>query len=169
MSRLSITPAPSNRSSKFKGKQRERTPHGDGDQDNFLDSHAYDDYGYHRSVSTKFSTCTLSEDKKTQLLITLSSLESRLEFVCNKANSCSANCVKCKRQTQETIEIMADSGTSDCFTHTKSDLSEFEQINDKRLVVKTASAKNSLKIKGRGALVIMHKVTHKGKSHTVQS
>ena len=112
-------------------------------------------------------TCTLSDDETTQLLISLSSLESRLEFVCNKTNLCSANCVKCKRQTQETIEIMADSGASNCFTHTKSDLSEFEQINDKRLVVKTASAKNSLKIKGRGALVITYKVTHKGKSCTI--
>ena len=90
-----------------------------------------------------FNTCTLSDDETTQLLISLSSLESRLEFVSNKTSSCSANCVKCKRQTQGTIEIMADSGASDCFTHTKSDLSEFEQINDKRLVVKTASAKNS--------------------------
>ena len=169
MSRLSITPAPSNRSSKSKGKQRERTPHGGGDWDNFPDSHAYDDYGYHRSVSTNLPTCTLSDDEKTQLLISLSSLESKIEFVCNKMSSCSANCVKCKTQTQETIEIMADSGASDCFTHTKSDLSEFEQINDNALVVRTASTKNSLKIKGRGVLIITHKVTHKGKSHTIQS
>ena len=77
--------------------------------------------------------------------------------------------MKCKRQTQGTIEIMADSGASDCFMHTKSDLSEFEQINDNKLVVKTASAKNSLRIKGRGALIITHKVTHKGKSRTMQS
>ena len=69
MSRLSITPAPSNRSSKSKGKQQERTPHGGGDQDNFPDSHAHDDYGYHRSVSTNLPTCTLSDDEKTQLLL----------------------------------------------------------------------------------------------------
>ena len=64
---------------------------------------------------------------------------------------------------------MADSGASDCFTHTLSDLSEFEAINDKDLVIKTASKKNSLRIKGKEALLIMHQVTHKGKSRTIQS
>ena len=96
MSRLLITPAPSNRSSKSKGKQRDRTPHGGGDWDNFPDSHVYNDYGYRRSVSTNLPTCTLSDDKTTQLLISLSSLESRLEFVCNNINSHSAKCAKCK-------------------------------------------------------------------------
>ena len=166
ISRLSITPAPSYRSSKSKGKQQERTPHGGGDQDNYLDSHAYDDYGYHGSVSTNLPTCTLSDDETTQLLISLSSLESRLEFVCNKINSHSANCAKCKTQTQETIEIMADSGASISFTHTKSDLSEFEQINNKKLVTKTAS-NTTLGIKGIGAMIITHDVTHKGKSHSI--
>ena len=59
MSRLLITPAPSSRSSKSKGKQWERTPFGGGDQDNYPDSHAYNDHGYHRSVSTNLPTCTL--------------------------------------------------------------------------------------------------------------
>ena len=62
---------------------------------------------------------------------------------------------------------MADSGTSSCFTHTKSDLSEFEVLDNKDLVVKTASKTNSLKITGKGAMIISHKVTHKGKSHSV--
>ena len=106
ISRLSITPAPSNRSSNPKGKQRERTPHGGGDQDDFPDSHAYDDYGYHRSVSTNLPTCTLSDDETLQLLDSLSSLESRLELVCNNISSHSAKCVKCKtHKSQGTIEI----------------------------------------------------------------
>ena len=58
---------------------------------------------------------------------------------------------------------MADSGASECFTHTQSDLSEFEVLNDKDLVVRTASKANSLKIKGKGAWMIMHEVTHGGK------
>ena len=129
MSRLSITPAPSNRSSKSKGKQRKRTPHGGGDQDNFPDSHAYNDYGYHRSVSTNLPTCMLSDDGKTQLLNSLSSLESRVELVCNNISSHTTNCVKCKIwKTQDAIEIMADSGASSSFMHTKSDLSEYEVL-----------------------------------------
>jgi hypothetical protein len=51
----------------------------------------------------------------------------------------STKCVKCKTQkTQDKIEIMADSGTSNCFTHMQSDLSEFELLDDNELVVKTA-------------------------------
>ena len=203
MSRLSITPAPSNRSSKSKGKQREVTPHGGGDQDNFLDSHAYNDYGCHRLVSTNSPMCKLSNDKKLQLLISLSSLESRTELVCNNMSSHCAKCAKCKTQkAQDKIEIIADSSTSDCFTHTQSNLSEFEVINDKKgylyllvlllfatptryavtylgacavltpslgFVIKTASKKNSLRIKGKGVLLITHQVTHKGKTHTIKS
>jgi hypothetical protein len=73
---LSLTPAPtrwlshtpSSRSSKGKGKQKEFRPFGGDDQDNNLDSHAYNDYGYNRLVSTNFTVCTLTNDKKIQLL-----------------------------------------------------------------------------------------------------
>jgi hypothetical protein len=47
--------------------------------------------------------------------------------------------VKCKtRKTQDNIEIMTDSGASKCFTHTQGNLTEFEVLDDKDLVVKTA-------------------------------
>jgi hypothetical protein len=58
---------------------------------------------------------------------------------------------------------MADSGASNCFTHTQSDLTEFKVLDDKDLVVKTASRTNSLKIKSKGAWIITHEVTHIGK------
>ena len=110
----------------------------------------------------------LSDDEKTQLLISLSSLESRVELVCNNISSHTTKCVKCKtRKTQDVMEIMADSGASSSFMHTKSDLSEFEVLDNKNLVVKTASKTNSLRIKGRGAMILTHKVTHKGKSCSV--
>jgi hypothetical protein len=178
ISHLSLTPAPtkrsshapSSRSSKSKGKQREDRRFGGDDRDNNPESHAYDDYGYNRLVSTNFTICTLTKDKKLQLLSSLSSLESRVELICNKCSSDSSNCVSCKTQkTQDKIEIMADSGASNCFTHTQSDLSEFEVLNDKDLVVRTASKIHSLKIKGKGAWIIMHKVTHRGKKQTVKS
>jgi hypothetical protein len=178
ISHLSLTPAPtkrsshapSSRSSKSKGKQREDRRFGGDDRDNNPESHAYDDYGYNRLVSTNFTICTLTKDKKLQLLSSLSSLESRVELICNKCSSDSSNCVNCKtHKTQDKIEIMADSGASNCFTHTQSDLSEFEVLNDKDLVVQTASKTNSLKIKGKGAWIITHKVTHRGKKQTVNS
>jgi hypothetical protein len=110
-------------------------------------------------VSTNFTVCT--KDKKLQLLSSLSSPESRVELFCNKCSSKLSNCVKCK--TQDKIEIMADSSTSKCFTHTQGDLTEFEVLDDKDLVVKTASKTNFLKIKGKGVWIITHKVTHRGK------
>jgi hypothetical protein len=172
ISHLSLTPAPtrwlshtpSSRSSKGKGKQREFRPFGNDDWDNNLDSHAYNDYGYNRLVSTNLTVCTLTNDKKSQLLSSLSSLQSRVELFCNNKCSSSSECVKCKTQkTQDKIEIMADSGASNCFTHTKSDLTEFEVLNDNDLIVKTASKTVSLKISGKGAWMITHKVTQRGK------
>jgi hypothetical protein len=67
LSHLSLTPAstgwlshaPSSRSSK--GKQREVRCFGGHDRDNNLDSHAYDDHGYNRLVSTSFTICTLTK------------------------------------------------------------------------------------------------------------
>jgi hypothetical protein len=127
ISRLSLTPAPSRlshapsmRSSKSKGKQREERHFGGDDWDNDPESHAYDDYGYNRLVSTNFTICTLTKNEKLQLLSSLNSLESRVEQKCNKCSSNLSKCVNCKTQkTQDKIEIMADSGASNCFTHRK--------------------------------------------------
>jgi hypothetical protein len=169
LSHLSLTPTPSNRSSK--GKQREVRCFGGDDQDNNLDSHAYNDYGYNRLVSTNFTICTLTKDKKLQLLSGLSSLESRVELFCNnKCSSKSSNCVKCKtHKNQDKIEIMADSRASNCFMHLKSNLTEFEVVNNNDLVVKTASKAVSLKITGKGAWMITHEVTQREKKQFVTS
>jgi hypothetical protein len=177
LSHLSLTPAlsrwlshaPSSRSSK--GKQREVRRFGGDDQDNNLDSHAYDNYGYNRLVSTNFTVCTLTNDEKSQLLSSLSSLESRVKLFCNnKCSSKLSNCVKCKtHKNQDKIEIMADSGASNCFMHSKSDLTEFEVLNNNDLVVKTASKTISLKITGKGAWMITHEVTQRGKKQSVTS
>ena len=72
------------------------------------------------------------------------------------------------QKTQDTIEIMADSGTSISFTHTKSDLSEFKQLNNKNFIAKTAS-NTTLHIRGVGVMMLTHRVTHKGKSHSINT
>jgi hypothetical protein len=177
LSHLSLTPAPTRWSShasssrSSKGKQREVRRFGGDDQDNNPDSHAYDDYGYNRLVSTNFTVCTLTNDEKLQLLSSLSSLESRVELFCN--SNCSSNsskCVKCEtRKTQDKIKIMADSGASNCFTHTRSNLTEFKVLNENDLVVKTASKTVSLKITGKGVWMITHKVTQRGKKRSITS
>jgi hypothetical protein len=104
LSCLSLTPAPtrwlshtpSSRSSKGKRKQREERPFGGDDQDNNLDSHAYNGNGYNRLVSTNFTICTLTNDEESQLLSSLSSLQGRVELFCNNNFSNLSNCVKCK-------------------------------------------------------------------------
>jgi hypothetical protein len=73
------------------------------------------------------------------------------------------------QKTQDKIEIMADSSASNCFMHMQSDLSEFEVLNDDELVVRTASKTNSLKIKGKGAWIITHEVTHRGQKRSITS
>jgi hypothetical protein len=78
--------------------------------------------------------------------------------------------VKCETcKTQDKIRIMADSGASNCFTHLKSDLTEFKVLNDNDLVVKTASKTVSLKITGKGAWMITHEVTQRGKKRSITS
>jgi hypothetical protein len=105
LSHLSLTPAPtrwlshtpSSRLSKGKRKQREERPFEGDDQDNNLDSHAYDGNGYNRLVSTNFTICTLTNDEESQLLSSLSSLQGRVELFCNNNFSSNlSNCVKCK-------------------------------------------------------------------------
>ena len=76
---LLLTPAPSMKLSKGKGKQKEKQ-FGENDQDNNPDSHAYDDYGYNRLVSTNFTICTVTKDEKLQLLNSISSIEHRIEL-----------------------------------------------------------------------------------------
>jgi hypothetical protein len=97
--------------------------------------------------------------------------KSRVKLFCNNnCSSNSSNCVQCKTcKNQDKIEIMADSDPSNCFTHTHSNLTEFEVSDDNDLVVKTASKTNSLKIKGKGVWIITHKVTHRGKKQSITS
>ena len=169
LGRLSLTPAPA-MSSKGKGKQRASPDDdkrmGPDELDNNPSLYAYDDYGYRRSAFLH-SHKNSANDEKQQLLIACSSLANRIEFI----NSFAVNCAKCKttNKTKKTIEILADSGASASFTMSKSDLTEFKQITDDDLVVKTAANDNTLMIKGKGALFITHTVVSGGKSQTKTS
>ena len=64
---------------------------------------------------------------------------------------------------------MADSGASNCFTHLQIDLTEYTALDDDELIVRIASKTNSLEIKGKGAWIIMRKVTERGKKQTITS
>jgi hypothetical protein len=78
--------------------------------------------------------------------------------------------LRCKKiMVTDKIKIMADSGASNCFMHSQSDLTEFEVLNNNDLVVKTASKTVSLKITGKGVWMITHEVTQRGKKQSITS
>ena len=61
--------------------------------------------------------------------------------------------------------MIADSGASLTFTHTKKDLQEFEKVDNNDFTVETASSNNPLKVKGVGCIFLEHDVqgTHSTK------
>ena len=131
--------------------------------DNDFDSHAYNNFegpsGYRRFISNS-SFSTLSTDKYQQLLRVLSSLESRIDLI-RIYSSC---CKKCdKKINKHDIDFLADSGASLSFTPYRSDLTEFETINDDGMKVQMASKENQLKITGKGSVFFTHFVKEKGK------
>ena len=135
------------------------TGFGEDEIDNNPDSHAYDDFGYRRSVSTYSSFSALSTDEHQQLLNALSSLESRVDLL----NIHSACCPKCKKvRDEKDIDFLADSGASLSFTHSRSDLSEFEVIYNK-MKVQTASKDSQLQIVGKGSVFFSHLVKENGR------
>ena len=135
------------------------TGFGEDEIDNNPDSYAYDNFGYRRLVSTYSSFSALSIDEHQQLLKALSSLENRVDLI-NIHSTC---CSKCKkvRDTKD-IDFLADSGTSLSFTHSRSNVSEFEVIYDK-MKVQTASKDSQLQIVGKGSVFFSHLVEDKGR------
>ena len=114
------------------------------------DDDDYREIGYNRYVNStihKFDT-----KGRQQLLKALVSLDT----VIKNCLSHRAECVKCKSTT--TFEMIADSGASLTFTHTKKDLQEFEKVDDNDFTVETASSNNPLKVKGVGCIFLEHDV-----------
>lgn len=76
-----------------------------------------------------------------------------------------AECVKCKRTRQDNTSAkwLLDSGASSHFTNSMKDFIDYEDIQTP-IIVKTAS--KPIHIKGKGAVLIKHEVTHNG--HTRQ-
>ena len=131
--------------------------------DNDYQSHIYDNFesinGYRRFVSNH-SSSALSTDEYQQLLGALSSLESRIDLI----RICSSCCKKCEKDKNEhDIDFLADSGASLSFTPYRSNLTEFEVINDDKMKVQTASKENQLRITGKGSVFFTHFVSERGK------
>ena len=68
----------------------------------------------------------------------------------------SAHCAKCKtKKNKDQIDLLADSGASLHFTNQRSDLGDYEVVNDKDFTVTTASAGRPLTVAGRGSIYLL--------------
>jgi hypothetical protein len=75
----------------------------------------------------------------------------------------SAHCAKCKTKKKDQIDLLADSGGSLHFTNQRSDLSDYEVVNDKDFTVTTASAGRPLTVAGHGSIYLLTSGSHRGK------
>ena len=118
------------------------------------DSVAYDHYEPTRQVSSLELESASNNSEQRLLWLAMSSLESKLEII----ESHAAQCSKCKNNKGETsCDLLGDSGASLTFTHSESDFTEYERIENGPSV-QTADAKSALKIAGKGAVFLTHQV-----------
>ena len=81
----------------------------------------------------------------------------------NSLNSIALHCGHCKKcKKYKEKGWILDSGASSHFTMQQSDFVDFEVVKDAE-PVKTAAAKNPLKIEGVGTVLLSHKVKIKDK------
>ena len=123
------------------------------DRDNNPDSHIYDgfDNRYHRYVSNT-TDLALTDDKQCVALVSsLYSLASNVEH--NKMHH-SAKCAKCSKKQMDQIDLLADSAASLHFTNQGSNLSEYEVVKWNEISVMTAFVKETLTVKGKGAMFL---------------
>src|ERR1700678_3674878 len=73
----------------------------------------------------------------------------------------SVNCAKCVKKHKDQIDLLADSGASLHFTNQRSDLSEYEVVDDKDLTITTASAGHPLIVAGHGSMYLTTSGIHR--------
>src|ERR1700678_3582912 len=73
----------------------------------------------------------------------------------------SVNCAKCVKKHKDQIDLLADSGASLHFTNARSDLSDYEVVDDKDFTVTTASVGHPLTVAGRGSMYLTTSGNHR--------
>ena len=132
-----------------------------GWEDN-LDNELFHDMGpnSHGYTRYKYPYSSTANIYSHQLLVAIDSVVNSIEN--STHNSHIINCVKCTQsKNSQTIEILADSGTSLNFTNQRSNLCEYKEIEIQS--VETASAHSSLQAVGKGVMFISTSVLSKGK------
>jgi hypothetical protein len=73
----------------------------------------------------------------------------------------SVNCAKCVKKNKDQIDLLADSSASLHFTNQRSDLSEYEVVDNKDFTVTMASAGRPLTVAGRGSMYLTTSGIHR--------
>jgi hypothetical protein len=129
------------------------------DRDNNPDSYAYDDYGqgYVKFFTNHFAH--IDNEQHVAIISSLCSLLSNVEHLNIMLHS--ANCAKCVKKNKDQIDLLADSGASLHFTNQRSELSEYEIVDDKDSTVTTASAGRPLTVARRGSMYLTTSGIHR--------
>jgi hypothetical protein len=130
-----------------------------GDRDNNLDSYAYDNYGQGYVSFSNNHSAHINDEQHVALINSLCSLLSNVEHFNLMPHS--VNCAKCVKKNKDQIDLLADSGASLHFTNQRSDLSEYEVVDDKDFTVTTASAGRPLTVAGRDSMYLTTSGIHR--------
>jgi hypothetical protein len=103
-----------------------------------LKSNTYNDYGQGYIDFSTNHFAHINNEQHVALISSLCSLLSNVEHLNIMPHS--VNCAKCVEKNKDQIDLLADSSASLHFTNQRSDLSEYEVVDNKDFTVTTASA-----------------------------
>jgi hypothetical protein len=129
------------------------------DRDNNTNSYAYDNYGQGYVSFSNNHFAYIDDEQHVVLISSLCSLLSNVEHLNIMPHS--VNCAKCVKKHKDQIDLLADSGASLHFTNQRSDLSEYEVVDDKDFAVYMASAGPPLTVAGHGSIYLTTSGIHR--------
>jgi hypothetical protein len=122
------------------------------DRDNNPNSYTYNDYGQGYISFPNNHSAHINNEQHVALISSLCNLLSNVEHLNVMPHS--VNCAKCVMKNKDQIDLLADSSASLHFTNQRSDLSEYEVVDDKDFTVTTASAGCPLTVAGHGSMYL---------------
>ena len=80
----------------------------------------------------------------------------------------SVNCAKCSKKRKYQVNLLADSGASLHFTNQRSNLSDYEVVDEEDFTVTMASAGRTLKVTGKGLMYLQTSGSQKGTGRVIR-
>jgi hypothetical protein len=128
-------------------------------KDNNPDSYAYNDYGQGYVSFSNNHFAHINDEQHVALISSLCSLLSNVEHLNIMPHS--VNCAKCVKKNKDQIDLLADSSASLHFTNQRSDLSEYEVVDEKNFTVTMASAGCPSTVAGNGLMYLTTSGIHR--------